>query len=148
MTDAQYVAYRAHSADSYAKEIVESGSMSWEDAVEKAAADFAALVPEGLETPDHHLFTAYDGETEIGLFWLQIRTRATGPEGFILDIEVRPDQRRHGYGRAIMTAGEEECRRRGVTAIGLNVFAQNVGARALYDQLGYQVTSTQMRKRL
>jgi hypothetical protein len=42
MTDAQYAVYRAHSADSYATEIAESGSMSCGDAAEKAAADFAS----------------------------------------------------------------------------------------------------------
>jgi ribosomal protein S18 acetylase RimI-like enzyme len=148
MTDAQYVAYHERSADLYAKEIAESGTMSWEDSVAKAEADLAALLPHGLRTPDQHLFTAYDGDTEVGLYWLQIRTRLAGPEGFILDVQVRPEQRRKGYGRAIMQAGEAECRRRGATAIGLNVFASNTGARALYDQLGYEVTSTQMRKRL
>ncbi len=33
----------------------------------------------------------------------------------------------------------------GVVSIGLNVFGPNVAARRLYEDLGYQVTSTQMR---
>jgi ribosomal protein S18 acetylase RimI-like enzyme len=144
MTDAQYMAYRETAEDDYARQIAESGGMSWEAAVDKAAADFRRLLPDGLHSPGQHLFTAYDDATEVGMLWLRI----DDGEAYVLDISVRPDQRRRGYGRAIMEAGEAECRARGVTAIGLNVFGPNVAARALYDQLGYQVTAMQMRKRL
>ncbi len=58
------------------------------------------------------------------------------------------DQRGKGYGRSIMLAGEEECRRRGYEFLDLNVFGNNSTAISLYDSLGYVVTSQQMRKTL
>ena len=144
MTDAEFVAFREAGEDGYAQQIAESGSMSWADAVQKASADFGRLLPGGLHTPGQFLWTAYDGAAPVGHLWLQIE----GGAAFVYDIEVRADQRRHGYGRAIMLAGEVAAREAGATTMGLNVFGQNAGARSLYEQLDYQVTSVQMRKTL
>jgi ribosomal protein S18 acetylase RimI-like enzyme len=47
-----------------------------------------------------------------------------------------------------MQAAEGECRRRGVVSVGLNVFGHNLGAQALYEQMGFVVTSIQMSKKL
>ena len=57
-------------------------------------------------------------------------------------------QRGNGYGRAIMLAGENECRRRGYARLDLNVFGTNRTAISLYESLGYTVSSQQMSKRL
>jgi ribosomal protein S18 acetylase RimI-like enzyme len=67
---------------------------------------------------------------------------------FIYGVEVDSGQRGKGYGRAIMLAGEEECRRLGHKHLDLNVFGDNTTAIGLYDSLGYAVISQQMRKEL
>jgi ribosomal protein S18 acetylase RimI-like enzyme len=59
---------------------------------------------------------------------------------FVYNIEVRPDYRRRGHGAGIMNAAALHCRELGCSVLGLNVFAHNPGARALYDRLGYEVT--------
>jgi ribosomal protein S18 acetylase RimI-like enzyme len=148
MTDEQYRGYREHAEDGYARQIAESGTRGWEDAVEKASEDFARLLPEGTATQDQYLYAAYDGPIEVGLVWINLQTRSSGIEGFVYDIEVFADFRRQGYGGAIMTAAESVVRDRGGVAMGLNVFGSNVGARSLYEQLGYETASVQMRKRL
>ena len=148
MTAGQYRAYRETSDEQYAKDIAESGAMSYEDAVQKAADDFGRLLPQGLETPGHFLFTGYDGDTEVGMLWLRIEDKADGPHAFGFDFRVLPELRRHGYGRAMMVAAEDFCRGRGVVSIGLSVFGFNRGAQSLYEQMGFEVTATQMRKRL
>jgi ribosomal protein S18 acetylase RimI-like enzyme len=148
MTDAQFAAYRSTAEDGYARQVAESGAMSWAAAVEKAAADFARLLPEGRGTPGAHLFTAHAGDDQVGMVWLRLETGADGRHAFVYDIEVRPEHRRAGHGRAIMLAAEDFVRAQGAESIGLNVFGQNVGARALYEDLGYETISIQMRKRL
>jgi ribosomal protein S18 acetylase RimI-like enzyme len=148
MSDAQYVAYSESAEGGYARQIAESGWMSWAAAVQKASEDYGSLLPKGLRTPDQHLFAAYDDDTQVGMLWLRIQARPGGLQAFVFDVQVDPDKRRRGYGRAIMLAGEAECRKRGVVSIGLNVFGQNAGARALYEQIGYEITSVQMRKRM
>jgi ribosomal protein S18 acetylase RimI-like enzyme len=144
MTDEQYRRYRERAEDGYAEQIAESGAMAWDDAVEKAAGDYARLLPEGLATPDQFLYAAYDGTAEVGLIWINL----DGLRGFVYDVEVHPDHRRRGYGTAIMTAAEAIARDRGARSMSLNVFGPNLGARSLYERLGYVVTSVQMRKRL
>jgi ribosomal protein S18 acetylase RimI-like enzyme len=148
MTDEQYRGYREHAEESYARQMAESGELSWEDAVEKAAADYARLLPKGLSTPDQYLYAAYDDSSQVGLLWLSLQTKSAGVEGFVYDVEVYPDFQRRGYGGQIMTAAESLVRDRGGLALALNVFGSNVGARSLYEQLGYETTSVQMRKRL
>jgi ribosomal protein S18 acetylase RimI-like enzyme len=43
---------------------------------------------------------------------------------------------------------EARCRARGVVALELNVFGDNLAARALYEEMGFAATALQMRKQL
>ncbi|SCG50525.1 GNAT family N-acetyltransferase [Micromonospora halophytica] len=148
MTDAQYLRYRERAEDDYAANIAASGAMALPEARRKAGEDCARLLPDGLRTEGHHLWTAYDRDDEVGVLWLHVERRSDGLHAFGYDFEVRPELRRRGYGRAIAEAAEQVCREWGAVSIGLSVFGFNTGARALYEKLGYEVTAVQMRKRL
>jgi GNAT superfamily N-acetyltransferase len=148
MTPAEYDAYRARAEDSYAANIASSGTMPEEEARAKSVEDFARLLPEGLDTADQFFWTAYDGDSPVGMLWLALKDTSEGRTAFGYDFEVREDLRRHGYGRAIMQAAEDVCRGLGVVSVGLNVFGDNLGAQSLYEQMGFTVTSIQMAKRL
>ncbi|MEH0825374.1 MULTISPECIES: GNAT family N-acetyltransferase [unclassified Micromonospora] len=148
MTDEQYVRYRERAADDYAENIAASGLLPPTEARNKAREDYARLLPDGRRTEGHRLWTAYDGADEVGVLWLHTQQRSDGLHAFIYDIEVREQLRRRGYGRAMIRAAEQVCREVGVVSIGLNVFGFNTGARALYEQLGFEVTAVQMAKRL
>jgi len=148
MTREQYDAYRATSEISYADEIRDSGSMPESEAREKAAADFARLLPDGLDSEGHRFWTAYDGDEAVGMLWLKLTDTSAGVTAFGYDFSVREDLRRKGYGRALMQAAEVECREHGVVSVGLNVFGHNLGAQSLYEQMGFEVTSIQMSKSL
>ncbi len=148
MTDAQYAAYREGAEESYAEGIAGSGAMSLEAARAKSAEDYARLLPDGLATEDNRLWTAYDGDLEVGVLWLAFKDTSEGVSAFGFDFEVREELRRHGYGRAIMLAAEQVCLELGVVRVGLSVFGNNLGAQALYEQMGFQVSAIQMTKRL
>ena len=148
MTEEQYTVYRRGAEADYARSIADSGAMPLTEAERKAADDYARLLPDGLRTPGHHLWTVYDDAREVGLLWLQLEQKSDGLHAFVFDIEVIAELRRQGYGRATMEAAERVCRERGAVSIGLNVFGFNVGARNLYEHMGFEVTSVQMRKRL
>ncbi len=148
MSDDQYEAYLAFAYDDHSQDFVKLGLMSEAEAREKTVADFERLLPDGPETPGNHLWIAYDGETEVGVVWLNVEQRPDGARAFIYDIVVDEPYRRRGYGKATMLAAEQAARELGAVAIGLNVFGHNTVARHLYDQLGFDVVSTQMRKRL
>ena len=78
------------------------------------------------------------------VLWLKL----SHASAFVYNIAVEEDQRRKGYGRAIMAAGERWSRDHGAATIGLHVFSHNHGARALYEQLGYVETGRRLAKQL
>lgn len=146
MTEEQYGRYRDGAEAEYARSIAASGAMPLAEAEAKARADYQRLLPAGLRTPGHRLWTVYDGDVEVGMLWLHTEQKSDGRHAFIYNVEVREELRRRGYGRGIMQAVDRWCREEGVVAVGLNVFGQNTGARALYEETGYEVVSVQMRK--
>ncbi|MEV5765215.1 GNAT family N-acetyltransferase [Micromonospora sp. NPDC052213] len=148
MTERQYVRYRERAEESYAQNICDSGAMPLPEARRKAQEDYGTLLPDGLATEGHHLWTAYDGDDEVGMLWLHVEQKSDGPHAFGYDFEVRADLRRKGYGRAMIQAVEKLCREWGVVSIGLSVFGFNLPARTLYEQMGFEVTALRMRKRL
>jgi ribosomal-protein-alanine N-acetyltransferase len=63
---------------------------------------------------------------------------AAADEAEILTIAVDPAAQRRGVGRALMQAAAREARQRGAQALFLDVAADNIPARALYEGLGYK----------
>jgi GNAT superfamily N-acetyltransferase len=148
MSADQFRAYRDVAERTYAENIARSGSMPGPEALQKARADFDDVLPEGVDTADHEFWTALDHDQEVGMLWLAFTEKSDGLHAFGYDFLVTSERRRQGYGRAIMTAAEEVCRERGVVEVGLSVFGFNSGAQALYEQMGFEVTAVQMRRRL
>jgi len=140
MTDERFAAYAATSEIAFAQDLVGSGRYAPEEAAIQARRQFAAELPDGLDTAGQELFTASVDGVEVGVLWIGLRERGGRPHAFVLDIEVAEDQRRRGYGRALMLRAESEARRLGAGSIGLHVFGFNAGAIELYEQLGYRRT--------
>ena len=65
-------------------------------------------------------------------------------EGQITNIAIRPSARRQGFGAKLTSALIEECFKRGMHEIFLEVRISNLSALSLYRQLGFTVTG--MRK--
>ncbi len=78
---------------------------------------------------------AYRNGEPVGLANLAVR----GPDAWIGGLGVVASARRTGVGEALMRAVHEEARSRGVGRVWLEVIDANVGARALYEKLGYEV---------
>jgi ribosomal protein S18 acetylase RimI-like enzyme len=148
MSQAEYVPFRERSEATYATEIAASRALPPSEARRQAAEDYERLLPEGLRTPGHYLWTAYEGDEPVGDLWLHVEARTDGRHAFGYGIQVRPELRRRGYGRAIAAAAEQKCREMKVVSIGLTVFGPNKAAQSLYEDLGFQVTVLQMRKHL
>jgi ribosomal protein S18 acetylase RimI-like enzyme len=135
MTQEEFEVFLAGGVEEFAEELAASG-MDRERALERSREQMAELLPSGLDSPGMEFHVARVGHQVVGDLWL---ATGAGP-AFVYNIEVRPDQRRRGYGAAIMNAAALHCRDLGHPVLGLNVFAHNPGARALYDRLGYRVT--------
>ena len=150
MTKAEFADYRAYAARNYADEKVRAGNWSAEEATRLAEETLDMLLPEGVATPEHHLFTIEgDDGTPVGRLWLAERIEANADRhAFVYEILIFNDYRRQGYGRAAMAAAEAKARELGLDKIKLHVFGHNTAARALYADLGYAETNVMMEKRL
>ena len=145
MSQTEYDAWYRDAVGTYAQEFVDSRILDAAAARERAETDFEQLLPQGLDTENHLLWTARDDTTVVGTIWIALMPDRTPPHSFVYALDVDPGQRRRGYGQAIMEAAMQECRDRGVATMGLNVFGHNDTARRLYDRLGFAVTSTSMK---
>lgn len=144
MTAEQYSEFMDAHLSRYEQEIIDTGARP-EAARKKATDDLARALPNGRESPGQALFAAYVGDVAIGSLWLGL---ADSDQAWIYYVLVDEAYRGRGYGRTLMTAAEDECRSRGVHALGLNVFGGNTTARRLYESMGYAVSAQQMRKGL
>lgn len=145
-----YQPFQAQSVADYADENVKSGRWSSADAPALAQDNFDRLLPQGLATPDHYLYTIRDAaaDVEVGVLWLAIIARAGAKGAYVYQLWIDPAHRRRGHARAAFEAMEPLVATLGATSIGLHVFGHNTGAQALYRSLGYNVTGVTMLKPL
>jgi ribosomal protein S18 acetylase RimI-like enzyme len=150
MSAAVYVDYVEAAVAGYAEDNVASGRWPAEGALARSRADFDASLPQGLESPDNHLFEIRAAGTglTVGSIWFAVREEHGLRTAFVYDVEVRPEYRRQGYATAAFQALEPLVRDLGLTSIGLHVFGHSAGAQALYGKLGYEVIGVNMQKRL
>ena len=79
-------------------------------------------------------WAAWDGRRPVGVAFASVRL----PEVWTLNgIFVEESARREGIGRALTAFGMEAARRAGAPTH-LNVREENVGARRVYDRLGFR----------
>lgn len=148
MSQDEYVAWRERSEREYAGEIATSRDLDPEAAAAASAGEFAQLLPDGLASPDMHLFTAVVDDEPVGIGWFELRQRASGVSAWIFDIRLDEDRRGQGLGRRLLDALHDAARGLGATSMTLNVFGDNTTAIRLYESSGYAVTAQQMRKDL
>ena len=148
MTATEFETYRARLVPEYAAEHVRAGDWAADQAETLATRQLNDLLPAGSDSPGMLLLVASSsGGEPVGLVWVALDRPRAG-EAWIYDIQVNPEHRGKGYGRALLEAAEQEAARHGSQAIGLNVFGTNAVARRLYESSGYQVTAMNMRKEL
>jgi ribosomal protein S18 acetylase RimI-like enzyme len=145
MSWADFDVWSGRSVRGFAAQQAAAGLVAEPDAGAAAEQAFADLLPDGLATPAHHLWTVrVPGGPAVGSLWLRLRP-SPGPggdgglEAFVLDVEVLPAFRGRGLGRATMLAAETAAGRLGATSMALNVFGHNTTAMRLYRTLGYTV---------
>ncbi|HET7143864.1 MAG TPA: GNAT family N-acetyltransferase [Anaerolineales bacterium] len=147
MTQAKYDAFLERSIPEYAADHVRAGNWVESESVEKSRKEFEALLPQGLNSEDNHLYTLFDGDVAIGMTWMKIRSHPS-KSGFIYDVFIEERFRGKGYGKSLMLLLEEKAREMGLKSLELHVFGSNHVARNLYEAIGYEITNVLMRKTL
>lgn len=141
----EYDRFLERSKREYAEELAENFGVPFEAGREKAAQVYDELLPDGLATPDQHLFVIETGDGErVGELWLGMRDAPGGREAFGYDFWVRPELRDQGIGRRAMELGAEQARELRAMRLALNVFADNERAMHLYRSFGFRPTNINM----
>lgn len=150
MTDAEFDDWQTELAEQFAAAQVAAGTWPGEGAVERALAQNAQTLPNGLDTPRMLILRGIDADGEpIGRAWVGLdHPRGASGVAFLYDIEVLETRRGAGLGRALLAAVEVATRAAGASALELNVFGDNDAAISLYGSAGYRVVTQQMRKPL
>lgn len=124
--------------------------------VREAAPDAVPLLERALpgnhaqqlanaEAGRRNFLIAWCGGEPVGtavVRWTGVRVEGHGPVPEIGSLEVVPDRRGEGIGSRLLAAAEERVRERGGRAAAVVVAEDNVGARRLYERLGYRDTGT------
>jgi GNAT superfamily N-acetyltransferase len=145
MTEVEYHAFLMWAIPDYAEGLVQAGNVPAGEGLPAAEMQFAEFLPQGLATPDQHLFSLLDAEQgiQVGSLWVGVRREGGQPLAALYDLLILPPFRRQGYGFQALFALEEWVRARGLLAIALHVFGHNHAARALYQKAGYRVQEDQ-----
>ena len=148
MTQPEFEKYLTHLIPDYAADNVRAGYWDESEAMEKSRQQVESLLPQGLQTKDHYIFTMVDGDQAVGMIWLKAELNRAVKSGFIYDVLVDEKFRGKGYGKQIMLLIEEKARELGLKSIGLHVFGYNTVAKNLYERVGYETSSFNMIKKL
>jgi RimJ/RimL family protein N-acetyltransferase len=150
LDEAPYRKYCESLIRDYAADKVRAGVWSPEEAEGKSANELVGLLPDGLATPDHYLYSVEDQSVpaEIGILWISTRDTGVGRSVWIYDIIVYEKFRRRGYASRILHLAEDRARELGADKIELHVFGHNHAAQALYVKSGFRPTDIVMSKPL
>jgi GNAT superfamily N-acetyltransferase len=114
----------------------------------KAAETNEKYFPGDRPATGHAIYRVVADAREVGVLWLGPHPDGLSGVAWVWNIEIVESERGKGLGRATMLAAESAARDEGYTDLALNVFGFNTVARSLYESMGYQTTSLQMRKPL
>ncbi len=150
MTPEEFEPYLTQAIADFAEDNLRAGYSHPSEALQRSEQEFRNLLPEGVATPDQHLYSIKDAESgeSVGMIWLQVRDRGPVRRAFIYDFRIADAKQGRGYGTQAMQAIEEQARSLGAQVIALHVFAHNTAARHLYEKVGYEVASLNMQKEL
>jgi len=127
----------------YAADHVRNGNWPEEGSLERSRNEFASLLPEGIRTPNEHLWSLMDGDRKIGFIWVH----AKDSKAFIYDFLIDEEFRGKGYGKQALAAMDDRLKSMDVESVGLHVFGDNTTAQELYKKMGFEITGIHMQKK-
>jgi ribosomal protein S18 acetylase RimI-like enzyme len=139
ITNAEFATWLTQAVAAYAADKVTSGAWSRANALDRSRKEHDALLPEGKDTPDHHLFSIVDASgAPVGTLWFAVEHRGDTRVAYVYNVVVLPEHRRQGFALRAFAALEDEVQRMGLAGIALHVFEHNTAAQALYRKLGFR----------
>lgn len=150
MTEAQFQRYVQVMIPDYAQDKVRSGQWAQAEALVLAQQSIQDSLPQGVATPDNHLYVMEHGPARdvVGMIWIAAQQRGDRRVAYVCDVIVEEPYRRQGHATAAFDAIEKKALELGLSGVALHVFGHNAQAHALYVKLGYVATNINMFKAL
>jgi ribosomal protein S18 acetylase RimI-like enzyme len=101
------------------------------------AVELARRIRRLLAAGDTAVLLGGTGPDGIALLRFRLALWSDALECYLAELYVAPPSRRHGLGRALMTAAIDHARARGADYMELGTGEDDVAARALYESLGF-----------
>ncbi|MCO6183660.1 GNAT family N-acetyltransferase [Leuconostoc fallax] len=139
--------YISFAVNEYAKEKIEVGSWSTKQAQQNAQMTYDRLLPKGLNTPHHFLYSIYDDTVIVGYIWFGADNENQS-RAFIFDFEIYHDYQNNGFGSQALKLVSNEAKKMGFDTIGLHVFGNNDKAIHVYQKSGFDITDIKMQKKI
>lgn len=120
--------------------LVEFNPPPWRDAGQMTLLDRRILSEKLLDRPaGTAIFIAEEETIPLGFIHLQSGSDYYNhePHGHISDVIVAPEGKGRGIGKLLIAKAEQWSRANGYRWLTLSVFAQNLHARGLYQELGF-----------
>ena len=146
MNESEFQSFLADSIPAYAADKIKAGNWTEEEAERRSSEEHARLLPQGLDTPNHFLYSIEINQKPIGRIWFTSDPKTHGGAGFINDLFIEEEFRGQGLATRALHLLEEEASRLGLSRLSLHVFGFNESAIDLYKKLGYKVTNLNMSK--
>jgi len=143
MSPEEYAAWLPATIKWYADSLVKAEGWSTERAGVESQKSFDDLMPDGLETENHWIWTIVRDGVAVGSLWMGRHPELDGAF-WIWGIEVAHEYRSQHVGSKALTEAEDIARGLGGRRMELNVFDGNDPAIRMYERLGYALV---LRKR-
>ncbi|MCL4325423.1 MAG: GNAT family N-acetyltransferase [Candidatus Thermoplasmatota archaeon] len=149
INDTDFKQYISYSIKNYAEEKVKAGNWNKEEAILLAKNEFNTLLPDGMDTKGHSIFSISDlyKKKRVGVLWVEWNN-LNMKSAYIWDILIFDEFRRMGYGMRAMNELMCLAKEHGAKSITLHVFAHNESAILFYKKLGFYSTNIIMKKDL
>ncbi len=150
LSESEFQTYLEGDIEHYAQERVRASDWLPAEALQKSREEHQQLLPDGLTTRNHYLFSIEDetNRAKVGIIWFALYDKQLLPVAFVYDFLIYEDFRRRGYGQQALLAVEAKVKNLGAGKITLHVFAHNRAAQALYEKTGFEITGFYMTKKL
>lgn len=146
MTTEAFQQYLQEAIIDYAADKVNNGTWQENNAHELALQSYNQLLPDGIKTPNHYLYSIYLADKLIGDTWIFFNTLEKIV--FIYDIHLFEEYQNQGYGTLVMAIIEEYAEKLGAMKLSLHVFGYNQRALHVYQKVGYHITDYNLSKEL
>jgi ribosomal protein S18 acetylase RimI-like enzyme len=147
MTESEATIFTEKLIVEYAADKVQAGAWTEEEALEKSRDSIKRLLPQGIHTENHYLYSIRTKNEAVGHLWVA-KENFGKPLAFVYDILIYDEFRRRGYAFEAFQEMENLVKSWGLDTIALHVFGYNTGALELYKKLGYEITDISMAKKL